>query len=789
METQIEDHIVLRVGEETISANKETLIAASDYFKGLFSGYFVDSELKELDLTKDVENMNDLKTLLVYMNTGEVEITDTNLSQILKISSFFIVEPLTEQCAKFMETSSTITNSLKYYLYAFEYALPNFGTFKSYLEARFHDLLLYDEFVEYLSEDELSHLLTSGIMKYCAKENVFNFLLMWLSHVQSLTETHIKLVSDIIEYVNTCKTIQNIPFECSFSENVLKMDRRLVVRRNASLVQDIRKLFIDYLVCQYCTHAPNTESDVGQSVSDVSLTNHSNEDLINSQSDMSVSKLLVGTEHEEKSKLKRNTDTEAEMHRLHVQQSCMFNRRITRSMSLQRKKYVRDRKTESEVKSEAECTDVRLGECEIRIYFYETFSNDKVEDNTARPSVNTVGERDCNREKCVGLFTFSQRKCIERESCEKGHDQRTCCSMCVPPKQDVTTSDSMHVFDICVYQPDSRAWYHITTFDELKYFSEVDERPVHLTHTFKTSTASIFCNILVIENEIWFLDICSRFKLIRYNIASRNWTNKTLDRHNVTHFKFILGKNGVKYFITKISTDHNSYFRGYSAQPGSLNFVPIFVTESVHVNHGNMFNSWSLMTVNISRASNEILILDTKGTGDNLAFIIDLGSRDRGQQAKPTLMLHTTSGTNGVVDLLFVDVDILETADRFLVVSSGSNSLTTKFECIFHSETITSVDVVQKYQITQKVDHLSEKANISQFRDSYWMIDADNDMVSGCKQIKFKATGSPTIEYHTPPPFSTTIAVCATEVNKSLFSDLEPVKHFLERRRNKATDV
>lgn len=649
-------HVTLRVGRETVDIHKKKLVDSSEYFKALFSGHFSDSDAKELDLSKDVDNMADLKLLLNYIDTGKCEITESNLNQILKLCSFFCVDSLAEKCALFMKDTLTFTNCLPYYFLATAFGLPKLCTRKLevWLETRFHDMLIFDDHVpSCIDEYELKQLLSSGFLKYCSRESIFNFLLKWLPESTELTSVHPKLVSDIVQYVGNCESIPSIPLQTCKKMNASRISKVINTRNKVS--SDLRELMSSFL------HGRGPASALSCPQSD---------------------------------------------------------------------------------------------------------------------------------ERCVGVFTFSERISVNKEKCSDK------CKLinegCSPPKRPRPENDNLvpkRVFDLCVYQPESKAWYHLAKFDEYEYYSLVDGKALCPTRSFKGETADIICDMVVTGKDILFSDISDKFKLVRYNIESETWSGLQIrdlvnDNKPVAHFKFESGKNGSVYLVTSVETSEWIFtevfvsFHVYTVDISNMRTEEIFCTEKVGISRGTACNRWSQMTVRLSSVSQELLILFTKGTGDNVVFLVDLGIQS--YRRANVLWKKMSLDTHNSEELMFLDVDILETEDRFKVVSVGKEELVVKCEYKFHSNRFEIVEDGRQSKLKLDTYGYSESSKRSNFRDSYWMVDRAEVLGSYNRRIKFLVAGGHVTEQHTPPPFVKTIAIYAAEVEKSLFSSLAPVSRFLE---------
>ena len=650
------DIIVLKVRGDSVSVKKEILIASSEYFKAKFAGHFGDSDAKELDLTKDVEEIEDLEMLLGFLRNNEVKITVDNVCRILKVSSFFLVDSLTDYCAAFMSETACLANCIQYYIAAVNFALPERFSrkFESFVRGRFHDLIIFENFVaEYINDEEFKLLCSSEVLKYCSKESLFNFLLKWLSKSPELTINQYKVASDVIQYFEQCKSTQAIPFQCDKKKaiaNINRMTDTIRKSRDQDLLQNFQQLFTDFL---------------------------------------------------------RNKEPVF----LH--------------------------------------TDLH------------------------------------SPDTCIGIFTVSKRVSVNRA--EDRNSPK--CSFYLP------SQSSYELFDVCVYEPGSRVWFHIASFREDEYFRQVDGCPYKtISQLRKKFPVNIFCDIEATGNEILLRDVSNRFKLLRLDFERKKWTNFCLnDIAGLEAHQFVSCKNGLTYCITSNCIQATSIypmglrsyteFRGYTFDFKRFDIStcnPVFSTTRFYVDRGPA-QTWCKMKVKYSSISNELLILSSKGTGSDIAAVVDLDPLEKGGKPTSHSLLHReVREYKNDSELLFVDVDILEIEDKFLVLSSANNLLTVKFQYTFRSKVLTKVDDGWQYALSNVCDFQREKWNCLIFGDSCWHIIEEYEHANKVRKVRFNNSGAADDEDHTPPPFVKPVTACVTEVRKSLFYDLEPVRNFLE---------
>lgn len=159
--------VVLKVRRRIVRVKKDVLIKESKYFEALFSGNFADSGVQEINFTKDVDDMNILKSVIEFLGHGYIFLDENNLGQVLHLSTYLQIDKLKDRCLKYIKDTMNCSNWLKYHLYAMDNGLVDVQRrTDTFVRSRFHDLLLFEKETLKLSPDQLDYLNKNGYMRY-----------------------------------------------------------------------------------------------------------------------------------------------------------------------------------------------------------------------------------------------------------------------------------------------------------------------------------------------------------------------------------------------------------------------------------------------------------------------------------------------------------------------------------------------------------------------------------------------------------------------------------------------
>ncbi|XP_045160607.2 uncharacterized protein LOC123525545 [Mercenaria mercenaria] len=242
MELKDTSGITLRVGERKVKVKRAVLSENSKYFQALFTGQYSDSKKEELDLTKDIGDIKDLRLLLQFIKDDTVEITNVNIKKVLQLSTFFVIDKLIEKCGKFMKDTLNVSNCLGYYFLAKEHTIKKVEAVTSLmLENRMHDLLIYEDEIKQLKAEEVQHLIEKDFLRFCTKDSVRDFVFKWLDNVDVLDQTHLDVVSATVKYFEEMENVRKCPLETDCPKAGKNLED--ILKKHTELGEEMREKF------------------------------------------------------------------------------------------------------------------------------------------------------------------------------------------------------------------------------------------------------------------------------------------------------------------------------------------------------------------------------------------------------------------------------------------------------------------------------------------------------------------------------------------------------------------
>ena len=198
--TFCEVHII--VGDQTLPAHKNVLIAGSDYFKAHFGGHFKDGN-SNIDISFVTLDSASVEQVLNFLYTGQVEINKENVESLLKISSFLLISKVREHCVEFIESTIGQDTVLSYYFLATDHMIVDLEKkLKMTVHTRFHDWLIYNPGSLHISPQQLSILIENcEIFEFCSDVALLEYITEWC--VTGRTTAHDTLTCDVLEFL--CK--------------------------------------------------------------------------------------------------------------------------------------------------------------------------------------------------------------------------------------------------------------------------------------------------------------------------------------------------------------------------------------------------------------------------------------------------------------------------------------------------------------------------------------------------------------------------------------------------------
>jgi len=210
--------VSLIVEDQSFSAHKNILAAASSYLKELFLS---DEDTKEFEIA-DVTSEG-IHIIINYVYSAEIQISMKNIHCILSAAGVLQIKSIINFCKAFLIAEISVYNCVDIIHIAEDYKLPSVEEKAYNFIAQHLNELVKTEEIQKLSIDNMSLLLDSYTLKNVSELELFEASRQWLlkttdryRHVRQLMEKiHFPLIPprDLLRYVNF---VEFMRVECNF---------------------------------------------------------------------------------------------------------------------------------------------------------------------------------------------------------------------------------------------------------------------------------------------------------------------------------------------------------------------------------------------------------------------------------------------------------------------------------------------------------------------------------------------------------------------------------------------
>lgn len=209
--TRIESH-------ENIKAHKLVLASSSPYFKALLAGSFRETNLCE-SITIDNINHLTLETIINYIYTSEVIITELNVQHLLPAAILLQIEDVVNACCIYLSQNMDSNNCIGIEGFAREYGCTNLAKFaQRYMKNHFYEVVNSEEFL-HLNEQQLCKLLQNDELTVRCESFVFKAVVDWvkfepekrrkyLDHLITCVRVHLLPPKFLKEQMKNCEIFQ-----------------------------------------------------------------------------------------------------------------------------------------------------------------------------------------------------------------------------------------------------------------------------------------------------------------------------------------------------------------------------------------------------------------------------------------------------------------------------------------------------------------------------------------------------------------------------------------------------
>ncbi|KAK5970013.1 BACK domain-containing protein [Trichostrongylus colubriformis] len=171
--------VTLVVKGARINAHRLVLAASSKYFEAMFSSGMVES--REHDIKMNGIEARTLDALVNFCYSGEVNIDDNNVQDILAGACLLQLSEVKELCCDFLKKGISLSNCLQIRAVAETYACQTLLHFANgFILLNFQSVLGLEEF-HHLPVKQVNELISSDLLLARSEEQVFEAVMKWVS--------------------------------------------------------------------------------------------------------------------------------------------------------------------------------------------------------------------------------------------------------------------------------------------------------------------------------------------------------------------------------------------------------------------------------------------------------------------------------------------------------------------------------------------------------------------------------------------------------------------------------
>jgi len=171
-----------------VPAHKMVLAACSPYFYAMFTGF---TERESSRVTLQGLDPEALQTLVDYVYTSLVEVTEENVQTLLPAANLLQLGDVRDACCEFLQSQLHPTNCLGIRAFAdLHGCLDLLAYADSYIERHFTEVLECDEFYG-LGSEQVASLIASDTITVPNEEKVFESVIAWIQHSQEVRAQHL----------------------------------------------------------------------------------------------------------------------------------------------------------------------------------------------------------------------------------------------------------------------------------------------------------------------------------------------------------------------------------------------------------------------------------------------------------------------------------------------------------------------------------------------------------------------------------------------------------------------
>ena len=176
------------VGNKEFRVHKIILVAGSPFFRGLFTNDMKEARSASIALEK--VSVSIMEDLLRFMYTGEVELTNQNVQELLVAADYLLIANLKEICCEYLQDSLSPATCFSTARFAHRYCSEKLqDAADQFTRDHFVEASKSEEFV-YLDHNTVIELISNDDIVVTQEEEVYEAVLRWVEHDYRVRKEH-----------------------------------------------------------------------------------------------------------------------------------------------------------------------------------------------------------------------------------------------------------------------------------------------------------------------------------------------------------------------------------------------------------------------------------------------------------------------------------------------------------------------------------------------------------------------------------------------------------------------
>lgn len=202
--------VTLFAGGETFPAHRNVLAVSCPYFYKLFTSDMREKTSETVNLEALEVSANVIDTLLTYLYTGMIDVTQLNAEEILISADYFLITEVKLMASEELISKTDVSNCLYYLDFAERYNCERLAqASRLFTEKHFQEVTQSDDFLK-LGAKEVKDIISSDNIFVEKEEVVYESLITWIEHNRGEREVYfpsllacIRFCSLSHEYIQT----------------------------------------------------------------------------------------------------------------------------------------------------------------------------------------------------------------------------------------------------------------------------------------------------------------------------------------------------------------------------------------------------------------------------------------------------------------------------------------------------------------------------------------------------------------------------------------------------------